>query len=201
MFEYIKYEETYEDEEEVEEEPEEIYQADEYEEPKKRVKLSETKRKILTFSIIIIVSFATGCALVGISMYTSENSARNDLANNDLYLATIIDSFSITVYNSIADGFTSYNYLYNSNTSTFDAAIGDVDYIDEQENMEYMLISIAPSAPELTIQKITFSVNEKSQLNIIIFADGKEVFNAMKIKNDIALVFLLFVSEISVYVF
>jgi hypothetical protein len=192
-----EYEETYVDEEEEEQE---VYQNNDYDKPKKRINLSETKRKILTFSIIIIVSFSLGCAIVGFSMLSSENSVRKDLANTDLYLATIIDSFSVTAYNVTDEDFYTYSYERNS-TNTFETEIGEVVYVDEQANLEYMEISVAPTAPEMTIQKITFFINEKSQLNIIIFADGNEVYNAMKIKNNIALVFLLFVTEISVYVF
>jgi hypothetical protein len=133
-------------------------------------------------------------------MLASENSVRKDLAKTDLYLATIIDSFSVTAYNVTDEDFYTYSYERNS-TNTFESEIGEVVYVDEQTNLEYLEISVAPSAPEITIQKVTFFINEKSQLNIIIFADGNEVYNAMKMKNDISLVFLLFVTEISVYVF
>lgn len=193
------------DEEYVEDDEEEIYQEEEYQEvtkkSRRRIKLDETKRKFLTFGLIIIVSFSLGCAVVGFSMLSSENSARKDLEKNDMFLATIISSFSVTAYNVTDEDFYIYNYIPNSSSSNFETTIGEVVYNDEQLNLEYMEISIVPATPEMTIQKVTFIVNEKSQLNIIIFADGNEVYNAMKIKSNIALVFLLFVTEISVYVF
>ncbi len=187
--------------EEYEEEEEYVEEYEEQKEPKKRIKLGETGRKILTFGIIIMVSFSLGCAVVGFSVLASENSARRDLKNNDLYLATITNSFSVTAYNETEDDFFNFKYIQDSNSSTFEDMLGEVDYIDNREDMEYMVISIAPAATEMSIRSITFHINEKSQLNIIIFADNKEVFNAMKIKKDITINFILFVTEISVYVF
>lgn len=190
-----------EDEYVEEYEEEYVEEFEEQKEPKKRIKLGDKGRKILTFGIIIMVSFSLGCAVVGFSMLSSENSARRDLKNNDMYLATIIDSFDVIVFNTTSEQLSNYKYIHNSNTSTFENVGGEVVFNDAQEDLEYMVISFAPSASEMSIQSITFRINEKSQLNIIIFAENREVFNAMKIKKDITIDFLLFASEISVYVF
>jgi len=189
-----------EDEEFIEDEQfDEEYE--EKRESKRRINLNDTGRKILTFSIIVMVSFSAGCAVVGFSMLASENSARKDLSANNLYLATIIDGFDVTVFNTTSEQLANYIYTNDSITSTFEDIGGDVTYNDAQVDLEYMVIFFYPYASEMSIQKITFHINEKSQLNIIVFADGREVYNAMKIKTDIVLDFLLFASEISVYVF
>ena len=139
-----------EEEYDEQEEEQEVYQEDDYAQPKKRIKLSDTKRKILTYGIIILVSFSLGCGIVGFSMLSSENSARKDLANTDLYLATIIDSFLITAYNETDEDFYTYSYKQNS-TNTFETEIGEVVYNDEQANLEFMEITIAPAVPEITV--------------------------------------------------
>jgi len=196
--EYVEEELVYEEEDEEED----AYQEDEYEDkPKKRINLNEKQRKILTFGLIILISFSLGCSVVGFSMLSSENSARKDLANNAFYLSDITNSFDVTVQNTTSLTSSSYKYIQNSNLSTFENVSGEVAFTDDRTDMEYMVISFPPSAPEMSIQLITFHINEKSQLNIIIFADGIEVYNAMKIKNDITINFSPYAVEISVYVF
>ncbi|MHA1188525.1 MAG: hypothetical protein ACTSSK_17020 [Candidatus Heimdallarchaeota archaeon] len=186
--EYVEEELVYEEEDEEED----AYQEDEYE---------DKQRKILTFGLIILISFSLGCSVVGFSMLSSENSARKDLANNAFYLSDITNSFDVTVQNTTSLTSSSYKYIQNSNLSTFENVSGEVVFTDDRTDMEYMVISFPPSAPEMSIQLITFHINEKSQLNIIIFADGIEVYNAMKIKNDITINFSPYAVEISVYVF
>ncbi len=193
---------SYDDDDEVKEE-EVSYEIEEEPEYKKSRKLSDRNRKILSYAIVIMVAFSFGCGLVGIPMFAKENSVRNDLADTTKYLSTIITSFDVRVYNSSTiDELTDYVYIYNSTESTFEDAGGEVYYIDDKENVEYMQISFNPESSENLIQIITFHVAEKSQLNIMIFADNREVYNALKIKNDIELSFsLVLPSEIFVYVF
>ena len=198
--EYVEEEVVYEEEDE--DEDEDVYQEEELEDkPKKRINLTETQRKILTFGLIILISFSLGCSVVGFSMLSSENSARKDLANNAFYLSDITNSFDVTVQNTTSLTSSTYKYIQNSNLSTFENVSGEVAFNDDRPDMEYMVISFPPSAPEMSIQLITFHINEKSQLNIIIFADGIEVYNAMKIKKDVTLNFSPYAVEITVYVF
>ncbi|MBN1329692.1 MAG: hypothetical protein JXA54_09490 [Candidatus Heimdallarchaeota archaeon] len=166
-------------------------------------KLSDRSRKILSYTIVAIVTFSFGCGIIGFSMLANENSPRKELASTNKYLSSIISSFNVRVYNSSTiDELTDYVYIYNSSDSTFEDSGGQVYYIDDKENLEYMKISFSPEASENLIQIITFHVEEKSQLNIIIFADNREVYSALKIKNDIELNFsLVLPSEIIVYVF
>jgi len=179
---------------------EELIEED-YEVKKQRFQLGDTQRKILTFSIIIIVSFSIGCGLVGISMRASENSPRNDLAKTDYYIRSIIQGFEVEVYNTTADEFFDYIYVYNSNSSTFEDSGGEVVYNDIDEDLEYITIYYPPAVPEHLITEITFNIIEKSQLNIVIFADGREIYNALKIKNDFTLDLTIPATEIIVYVF
>ncbi|MBK5113972.1 MAG: hypothetical protein KGD59_09730 [Candidatus Heimdallarchaeota archaeon] len=172
-----------------------------YEETKQRFQLGDTSRKILTFSIIIIVSFSIGCGLVGISMRASENSPRNELAKTDYFIRSIIIGFDVRVFNTTSEEFSNYMYEYGNNLSTFDDSGGEVIYNDIDEELEYMTIYYPPAVPENLITEITFSIYEKSQLNIIIFADGREVYNALKIRNGISIDLTIPASEIVVYVF
>ncbi|MFW9923724.1 MAG: hypothetical protein ACFFDW_10610 [Candidatus Thorarchaeota archaeon] len=160
------------------------------------------KRKILTYSIIAVVAFATGAGIVGISLTVKENSPRKDLANTNFYLRNIFTNITISVFNSTSESISEYSYDYNNTAgSTFLDIGGAVIYNDEQENLEFMKIFFNPSATDVSIQGIYFRLNEKTQLNIIILADGREVYNALQIKSDIDLEFQLFSTEILVYVF
>lgn len=188
--------EIYEEEEEEEEVEDEVYT-----EKKSRINLGDTGRKILTYSIIIIVAFSIGCAVVGISMRSSENSPRNDLADNNEYIRTIISGFEVEVYNTTSEKFSVYIYEYDNNISTFEDTGGEVVYNDVKENVEFMTIYYPPAVTDIVITEITFRIVEKSQLNIIIFADNREVYNAIKIKNDITLDLTLPAIEIVVYIF
>jgi hypothetical protein len=172
-----------------------------YEVKKERFQLGDRGRKILTFSIIVLVSFTIGCGLVGISMRASENSPRNNLAKTNYYLRTIINGFEVKVFNTTAINEFDYIYEYGNNASTFADSGGEVVYNDILEEIEYLTIYYPPAVPENLITEITFKVNEKSQLNIIIFADGREVYSALKIKNDIFLDLTIPATEIVVYVF
>ncbi|HUT82830.1 MAG TPA: hypothetical protein VMZ29_16660 [Candidatus Bathyarchaeia archaeon] len=165
-------------------------------------KLSDRNRKILSYSIVFLIAFSFGCGIVGISLNAKENAPRKDLASTTKYLSSIISSFDISVYNSsTVDVVTEYSYIYNS-TNTFENSGGEVDYIDDKANLEYMKIYFSPEASENLIQIITFHVNEKSQLNIMIFGDGREYYSNLQIKNDIEITFtLLLPAEIIVYVF
>ena len=180
---------------------EEIYQ-DEIEKPiKSRRNLTELQRKILAYGIVSLVAFSLGCGIVGFSMLAKENGPRKDLGKNDFYLRNIISSFDVSVFNSTSTLFSDHVYDYNDSTiNTFDDINGIVNYFDIKEEIEYMEITFV-GAPELSIKSITFHVNEKSQLNIIIFADGREVYNALRIKKDISIELVLLATEISVYVF
>ncbi|NHJ49362.1 MAG: hypothetical protein FK733_16350 [Asgard group archaeon] len=177
------------------------YEENDYVEKEKKFHLGDTGRKILTYAIIIIVSFSLGCAIVGFSMRSSENSARKDLANGTNFITTIITGFNVEIYNSSSEEFSDYAYVYISNTSTFEDTGGVVDYNDAQEDREYMTIYYPLAVSDLSITEIAFSIGEKSQLNIIIFADGREVYNALRIRNDIILDLDIPAIEIVVYVF
>jgi len=198
-------EETYE-EESIEEEPyeEESYE-DTYEEshkePRKRLITDDFKRKVLAYSIVFIVAFASASAIVGFSLMVKENKPRNELAKTDYYMRSIIPSFDIEVFNSTILSSASYFYEFNNTNSTFGDCGGLVGYFDILEDVEYMSISFDAWASESSIESITFHIGEKSQLNIIIFADGREVYNALKIKNDISIEFQLFAIELIAYVF
>ena len=104
-------------------------------------------------------------------------------------------------FNTTAINEFDYFYEYGNNASTFADSGGEVAYNDIQEGIEYLTIYYPPAVPENLITEITFKVNEKSQLNIIIFADGIEVYNALKIRNDIFLDLTIPATEIVVYVF
>lgn len=180
----------------------ETYEEDEeYQEKRRRIDLGDTGRKILTYSIIIVVAFSIGCAVVGFSMRSSENSPRKDLAENTNYIRTIIIGFNVEVYNETSEEFSDYVYEYNSNASTFEDSGGEVAYNDVQENLEFMTIYYPLAVTDMVITEITFRIGEKSQLNIIIFADNREVFNALKIKNDISIDLTIPATEIIVYIF
>ncbi|MEA2071220.1 MAG: hypothetical protein U9O98_08015 [Asgard group archaeon] len=173
---------------------------EEYEEPtKKKLQLSDLGKKILTYSIIVIVSIGVGAAVTGIPMAVRESAPRKDLEQTDYYLRSIIDSFEVNVFNLTSEGFNMYNYTYND-TSTFEDIGGSVIYNDEQKDLEYIKIFF-PSTTDLSIESVTFNVKQKSQLNVIIFADNREVYNARKIKSDINLEFPVLASEIYLYVF
>lgn len=162
----------------------------------------ELKRKILTFGLIIIIAFAAGSAIVGFSLMSNENSPRKDLANTDFYLRNIFNNLTIGVFNKTSERIRDYSYDYNNSAgSTFLDIGGAVVYNDEQENLEYMKIFFNPSTTDLSIESVFFRLSTKSQLNIIILSDGREVFNALSIKFNIDLDFQLFSSEIVVYVF
>ncbi|NHK30965.1 MAG: hypothetical protein FK730_06405 [Asgard group archaeon] len=177
----------------------EIYEDEEvYEEKKQRFNLGDKGRKILTYAIIIVVAFAFGCGIVGIPMRASENVPRKELAKTEFYIRTIISGFDVEVFN---DTFADYVYEFNSSASTFEDSGGEVTYNDVNENVEFMTIYYPPAVPDTFITKITFRIGEKSQLNIIIFADNREVFNALKIKNDILLDLTIPAIEIVVYIF
>jgi hypothetical protein len=180
----------------------EIYEDEEvYEEKTRRINLGDKGRKALTYGIIIVVAFSFGCGIVGIPMRASENAPRKDLANTEFYIRTIIGGFDVEVYNSTSEQFSDYIYLFDDNASTFEDSGGEVAYNDLQEEMEYMTIYYPPAVPDISITEITFRISEKSQLNIIIFADDKEVFNALRIKKDITIDLTIPATEIVVYIF
>jgi hypothetical protein len=174
---------------------------DDFEEEKPKRRLTDTQRKALTYGIIIIVAFSFGCGLVGFSMRASEKSPRKDLAATDNYIKTIFSYFEAEVYNSTSEEFSTYGYVFISNSSTFENSGGEVTFNDIQESLEYVTIYYPPAVPENTITEITFYVKEKSQLNIIIFADGREVHNALRIKSDINIDLTIPATEIVVYIF
>ena len=162
----------------------------------------DLKRKILTYGIIIIVAFAAGAGVVGISLVSVENSARKDLAKNDFHLRSIFSNLTIGVFNSTSESIRDFSYDYNNTAgSTFLDIGGSVIYNDEQENLEYMKIFFTPSITDLSIESVFFRLNDKTRLNIIILSEGREVYNALDVRFNIDLDFQLFSSEIVVYVF